>query len=431
MKRTILAILVIATAASASSATWSLDSCINYAIEHNLTVRSRIIEHTAGEQSLTEAYDRFLPNLSAGASQNWDFGRGLTSQNTYANRNTSMTGFNASLSLPIFQGLSTVRQIDYSRSRITQLLLQIDAAKDDVTLSVIAQYLQALYAAELTDVAREQVQLSRQMLSRQQDLFDAGKVPEADVIQAKAQVARDELSLTTSDNDRIIALIDLARLLELPDVEGFDVMPLDGDTSAPLLDPEQVYTNALANNSSILAARQGINVADRSISLARTGYIPRISFNAGLGSSYYSLSGAENASFSRQIRDNFSKSLGFSLQIPIFDAFSTRNSIRRARIEKTSAQLQLQQQESQLFKDIRQAYYQATAAAKKLQSSEVATEASRASLEAVTYKYEYGKANATEYQQAKTDYIRALSETVQARYELILRNRILLFYNRH
>lgn len=431
MIRTILASLILAAAASASSATWSLDSCINYAIEHNLTVRSRIIEHSSGEQSLTEAYDRFLPNLSAGASQSWDFGRGLTSQNTYANRNTSMTGFNASLSLPIFQGLSTVRQIDYSRSRITQLLLQIEAAKDDVTLSVIAQYLQALYAAELTDVAREQVELSRQMLTRQQDLFDTGKVPEADVIQAKAQVARDELTLTTSDNDRIIALIDLAKLLELPDVEGFDIKPLDGDAYAPLLDPEQVYNNALANNNAILAARQGISVADRSISVARTGYIPRISFNAGLGSSYYSLAGADNASFSRQIRDNFSKSLGFSLQIPIFDAFSTRNSIRRARIDKTSAELQLQQQESQLFKDIRQAYYQATAAAKKLESSEIATEASRASLEAVTYKYEYGKANATEYQQAKTDYIRSLSETVQARYELILRNRILLFYNRH
>lgn len=417
--------------AAAASEPWSLDSCITYALDHNLTVRSRMIDRESGELAVTEAKDRFLPQLSASASQNWNFGRGLTSENTYANRNTSMTGFNLGLQLPIFEGLSTVRQIDYAKTRLRQLVEQTEAAKDDVTLNVIAQYLQVLYAGEIADVAREQAAISKVMLERQQALYDAGKVPEADVLQAKAQVARDELTVVTSENDRSIALVDLARLLELRDMEGFEVMPLEGDDKLLLLDADEVYAHALENNHSILAARQGITVAEKSIRVARTGYIPRLSFNAGLGSSYYSLAGADNASFSRQMRDNFSKTLGFSLQVPIFDAFSTRNSVRRARVERATASLALQQQESQLYKDIRQAYYQAVAAAKKLESSTVATESTKASLDAMTYKYEYGKANATEFQQAKTDYIKSLSETVQARYELILRNRILRFYDRH
>lgn len=419
------------TAAAESNGAWTLDSCINYAVEHNLTVRSRQLEHASGELAVTEAKDRVLPQLSASASQSWNFGRGLTSENTYANRNTSMTGFNVGLQLPLFQGLSTVRQIDYAKTRLVQLVEQTEAAKDDVTLNVMAQYLQVLYCGELAGVAREQAEISRKMLRRQEELFEAGKVAEADVIQAKAQVARDELTVVTSDNDRNLALIDLARLLELRDVEGFDVAPLADDDRVLLHDADQVYAHALENNHSILAARKGIAVADKSISLARTGYIPRLSFNAGLGSSYYSLAGADNPSFSRQMRENFSKSLGFSLSVPIFDGFSTRNSIRRARVEKLSASLALEQQESQLFKDIRQAYYQAVAAAKKLEASRAAAESGKASLEAMTWKYEYGKANATEFEQAKTEYIKSLSETVQAHYELILRNRILEFYDRH
>ncbi|MDE5786566.1 MAG: TolC family protein [Duncaniella sp.] len=430
MKKTILSLFLAAASLSAVAGTWSLDSCISYALEHNLQVRRQAVEQQSGQLSVTEAYDRFLPQLSAAASQSWSFGRGLTSENTYANRNTSMTGFNANLSLPLFQGLSAIRQVDYARTRMLQIVEQTEAMKDDITLNVIAQYLQALYARELVGVAREQAALSARMLERQEALLEAGKVPEADVLQARSQAAADELTVVTSENDYSLALVDLARLLELDDVDGFSVAPLEGEARPLLIDADEVYRHALQSNHGILAARRGIDVAQKSISVAKTGYIPRLSFSAGLGSSYYSLSGARSASFGSQMRDNFSKSLGFSLSVPIFDGFSTRNQVRRARVEELSASLALAEQESQLFKNIRQAYYQAVSAAKKMEASATATEAARAALEAITYKYEYGKANATEYEQAKTAYIKSQSETVQARYELLLRNRILLFYNK-
>ncbi|MDE6581141.1 MAG: TolC family protein [Duncaniella sp.] len=430
MKKILLSLAFSAAAVAGAADTWSLDSCISYALDHNLQVRRQAIEQQSGELSVTEAYDRFLPQLSAGASQSWSFGRGLTSENTYANRNTTMTGFNANLSLPLFQGLSAIRQVDYARTRMLQIVEQTESMKDDITLNVIAQYLQVLYAGELVEVAREQAALSAKMLERQEALLEAGKVPEADVLQARAQAAADELTVVTSSNDRSLALIDLARILELDDVDNFDIAPLDGEARPRLIDADEVYRHALQSNHGILAARRGIDVAQKSISVAKTGYIPRLSFTAGLGSSYYSMSGVRSESFGSQMRDNFSKSLGFSLSVPIFDGFSTRNQVRRARVEELSATLALAEQESQLFKNIRQAYYQAISAAKKMEASKTATEASRAALEAITYKYEYGKANATEYEQAKTAYIKSQSETVQARYELLLRNRILLFYNK-
>lgn len=416
-------------AAAAQKPAWTLDSCIAYAVDHNLNVRSSMIRQAGGELDIIEAKDRFLPTVSAGAGQNWDFGRGLTAENTYANRNTSMSSFNGNLSLPVFQGLSAIRQLKYARESLRLLVEETEAAKDDVTLNVIAQYLQVLYSKELHDVAVEQVRLSKVELERQEVLFGQGKIPELDVVQSRAQVAKDELTVVTSQNDWQLSLVDLARLLELDDVEGFDIAPLADEDVRGIFSPDEVYSNAMASNHSILAARQGIVVADKAIDVARSGYLPRLNFSAGLGSSYYTVNGFDNAGFSRQMRDNFSKSLGFSLSVPIFDAFSTRNQIRRAKVQRVNAELELEQRQSTLYKDIRQAYYQAVAAERKFSASTVATEATRAALDAVTEKFNYGKANATEFEQAKSEYVKSRAEMVQAKYEMILRNRILAFYN--
>lgn len=434
MKKIILSaaiVCLLSAAASAQQTAWSLDSCISYAVSHNLNVRSSLINLRGGELDVVEAKDRFLPTVSAGAGQNWDFGRGLTAENTYANRNTSMTSFNGSLSLPVFQGLSAVRQLRYSRENLQRLVEESEAAKDDVTLNVISQYLQVLYTRELHDVACEQARLSAVELEKQRTLFENGKIPELDVVQSEAQLANDSLSVVTTDNDRQLALVDLARILELDDMTGFDIDPVSDDEIRGIFSPDEVYANALANNHSIRAARLGVSAADRQISLARSGYLPRLNFNASLGSSYYKVSGFDNAGFRSQMRDNFSKSLGFSLQIPIFDAFSTRNQIRRAKVQRVTAELELDQRSSNLFKEIRQAYYQAVASSRKYDAAVTAAGASRAALEAVTEKFNYGRANATEFEQAKSQYVRNRAEMVQAKYEMILRNRILEFYNRH
>ena len=167
MKHTVISLLLLISGFSANATAWSLDSCITYAIEHNLTIKSQDIEQMGGELSVTEAKDRFLPTLSAGANQSWDFGRGLTSENTYANRNTSMFGWNANLSLPLFQGLSAVRQLKYAHANLKMLTEQKEAAKDEVTLSVISYYLQALYSREMLAVNEEKARLSKVQLERQ------------------------------------------------------------------------------------------------------------------------------------------------------------------------------------------------------------------------------------------------------------------------
>jgi len=434
MNRTItilISTLCVCTAANDMHAeAWSLDSCINYAITHNIDVRNQALQRQSAEFDVIAAKDRFLPTLDAGARQSFNFGRGLTSANTYANRNTTQTGWDVNLSVPLFQGLEAVRRVAYAKANLRAIAEQHEASKDDVTINVIAQYLQVLYCREMVAVAKEQAHLSTVELERRKILLEAGKIPELDLIQAQSQVAQDELAIVNAENDHTLALLDLTQLLQLPSMDGFDIQSLDEQTIR-LLPAGEVYANALQHNHALRAAGLAIAAADKNISLARTGYLPRLSFSAGIGSSYYHLSGEQNPPFHRQMRDNLNKSFGFTLSIPIFDAFSTRNSVRKAKLQKLSAELDYENTCTKLYKSIQQAYHMALAAERKQKSSAIAYHATHAALEAMQEKYNYGRANATEFEQAKSEYIKAASEAVQAKYESILRMRILEFYNRN
>ncbi len=430
MKRFITALWLVAVFFQVNAAEkWSLDSCINYAISHNISVRNAMVDRSSAELGVTEAKDAFLPQAQAQASQSFNFGRGLTAENTYANRNTSQTGWSVGVSLPLFQGLSAVRQLDYSRAYLKTVAEQVEATKDNVELQVIVQYLQVLYSGELEDVASEQKRLSEVQLERSRILVEEGKLPELELTQAEAQVAKDNLSVVNARNDRMLALLDLSQLLQLPSSDGFDVRPLP-EERLRTLSSEEVYTSALQSNHGVLAARYETEAADRNIRLAKTGYLPRLSFNAGIGSSYYYLNGFENAPFHRQMRDNFNTSVGFTLSIPLFDAFATRNRVRRAEVSMTTARLRQEDVCSNLYKSIQQAHLQAVAAESKLEAAIVAEDATKAAFEAMEVKFEFGRANSTELEQTRAEYIKSRISTVQSRYELILRRRILEFYNR-
>ena len=429
MKRTVLLILALLSLASAYAESWSLERCVQYAIDNNINVRQRKVAESQGELEVTEAKDRFLPQVSGYASQNFNFGRGLTADNTYVNRNTSSFAAGASLNMPIFQGLSAVRRLAYSRASLQVLLEQTEAAKDDVTLNVLSQYLQALYAGEMLNVSRINLEISRSELKRRRELLDAGKIPELDIYEAEAQVSRDELSVTSAETDSVMAVLDLAQLLNLPSADGFEIEPLP-DALPPIMTADEVFATAWANNHAVRAARLQQDAADKNVAVAKSGYLPSLSFNAGIGTNYYRTSGYDNESFGPQMRHNFAKSIGFSLSVPVFDAFSTRNSVRRARIQQESVRLDLENTRNQLYKSITQAYTQAMRSVKQMESSAKAVESSKAAFYAMQVKYDNGRANATEFEKAKSDYTSALAQHVQARYERILRARILEFYSR-
>ncbi|MDE7236315.1 MAG: TolC family protein [Paramuribaculum sp.] len=422
------------TASAQTADTWTLDSCIAYATTHNISVRQSRVQQLNSEIALTAAKDAFLPQLHGSASQSWAFGRGLTADNTYADRNTSSTGLSVGLQLPVFQGLRALRGVEYAKADLAATLEQAEATRDNVELRVISYYLQALLSRELLTVARNQAALSETELNRRTILLEAGKIPELDLIEAQSQLAQDRMSVVSCESDVQLALLNLAQLLELPAEMPFDVAPLDTTSitfgNAYRLSPEEIYAIANSRNHSIRAASLSAEAARKNIKVAQSGYIPTLSFSAGLGSNYYRMGGVTNESFGSQMRHNFSQNLGLSLSVPIFDAFSTRNNVRRAKASALAADLQLESTRIDVENAINQAYAQATTSRAKEQSARSAMTHAQAALAAVTEKYNAGRATPTEWEQAKTTATRAEAEAVQARYEYLLRLRVLDFYAR-
>ena len=415
---------------SDSSQPWSLRQCIDYALEHNISIKQQENNVKNQEVNLSTAKNSRLPNLQASANESLGFGRGLTSNNTYANRNTQSTSFDLSTNVPLFTGGQIPNQIKQNRLNLQAALAELDRAKENVSMQVVSAYLEAVYQKDLVAVAERQKELSIAQARRVEILFKNGKVSESEVAEARAHVASDELSLTQQRNSSMLALLDLSQLLELPSPDGFDIQqPEAGDPSAVLLTaPDIIYSEALGIKPQILARKLGVQSAERSVKIAQAGFYPTVYFSGGMGSSYYKTSGFEAASFGKQMDDNFNQYLGLSVSIPIFNRFATRNAVRTARLQVAAQQLQLDETKKTLYKEIQQAYYNALAAQKQCVSSDAARESSQTAFDLMQKKYENGKATATEYQESKTNLQKAEATALQSRYTFLFRQKILEFY---
>ena len=429
MKKTFTLFTLICAFQLQAQETWNLQRCITHAIEHNLSIKQKEAARNQSEVELNTAQWSRLPNLNANVGQSFNFGRALQADNTYGNRNTRNTNFSLGTSIPLFTGLQIPNSIALSKLNLKAATEDLGKAKEDISLQVASYFLQVLFNEELAKIARNQVALSQEQLDRKVAFFKNGKASEAEVLEAKSRLAQDQLSLVQAENNHQLALLDLSQLLELPSPEGFQINVPDIDNfSVHLTLPEEVYAQAMMNKPAIKAAQYRLQGAEKSIKIAQSGYYPQLSFGAGIGTNYYHLSGIENAPFSTQWDQNMNKYLQFSLSIPIFNRFQTRNRVKSARIQRTVLSWQLEESKKALYKEIQQAYYNALAAESKYKSSQSASESAEASFQLMSEKYANGKASATEYNEMRTAWIKALSDGVQAKYEFIYRSKILDFY---
>ena len=431
MKRTVisLSLTLLGTFQLQAQETWDLQRCITHAIEHNLSIKQKEAARNQSEVELNTAQWSRMPNLNGNIGQSFNFGRALQADNTYGNRNTRNTNFSLGTNIPLFTGMQIPNSIALSKLNLKAATEDLAKAKEDISLQVASYFLQVLFNEELAKIARNQVALSQEQLDRKIAFFRNGKASEAEVLEAKSRLAQDQLSLVQAENNHQLALLDLSQMLELPSPENFRIsVPDIDDFTANLSMPEEVYAQAMMNKPAIKAAQYRLQGAEKSIKIAQSGYYPQLSFGAGIGTNYYHLSGIENAPFSTQWDQNMNKYLQFSLSIPIFNRFQTRNRVKSARIQHTALSWQLEESKKALYKEIQQAYYNALAAESKYKSSQSANESAEASFRLMSEKYANGKASATEYNEMRTAWMKALSDGVQAKYEFVYRSKILDFY---
>ncbi|MBR2193402.1 MAG: TolC family protein [Bacteroidaceae bacterium] len=409
---------------------WSLKQCIEYALEHNISIKQQQKTVENSEIQLNTARSARLPSLNASANQSFSFGRGLTSDNTYTNRGTQSTGFDLGTSIPLITGGQIPNTIAVRKIDLQAALADLEKAREDISLQVTSQYLECLYQKELMEVAERQCELSKNQLRRIKLLFDNGKKSEADLAEAQSAVANDELTLTQATNSYDLTLLTLSQLLELDTPQGFAVeKPAEASSALAALNQAPSADGLeYSTRPSIIAQQYRLKSAERNIRIAKAGYYPSLNFSAGLGSSYYKTSGFQADPFGTQMKNNFNQYLSFSLSIPIFNRFTTRNAVRQARVAVENQRLALENTRKALYKEMQQAYYNAVAAQKQYQSSQTACDAASASFNLMQKKYENGKANSTEFEEQKTRYMKAQADHLQAKYTYIFRQKILNYY---
>lgn len=431
MKRNVIIIaLVLAAYSVMAQQTWTLDQCIEHAIANNNNIKRQEANVKAQEISLNSAKNSRLPGVSASAGQNLNFGRGLTSDNTYINSNTQSTGFNIGADIPLYTGGQISNNIKARKLDLLAAMQDLEHAKENISMQVVSAYLEVLFQKDLLEVAKQQAQLSKEQEKRINALFMNGKCAETELAEIQATVANDDLSLTQQQNSYTLALLTLTQLLELPTPEGFDIAkPEVVDWKNTILpDPEQIFAEATMIKPQIEAENIRLQSAERNIRIAQSGYYPKVSLGTGVGTNYYRASGRTAPTFGEQLRDNLNNSISMSLSVPIFNRFSTRNQVTSARLQYHNQQIQVDETHKTLYKEIQQAYYNALAAQKQCISSLHAETASKMSFELMEKKYTAGKATVTEYQESKTALFRATTNRLQAEYTFLFRQKILNFY---
>ena len=410
---------------------WDLKQCIDYAIEHNLTIKQREASRNQNEVKLSTAKWSRLPNLAGSASHSFNFGRSLQVDNTYQSINSQNTTFGLNTNIPLFTGLRIPNNIALAKLDLKAATEDLNKAKEDISIQVASAYLQVLFNEEIAKVAHDQVDMSKAMLVQKEAFFQNGKASEAEWYEAKARVEQDQLSAVQADNNLQLALLDLSQLLELPSPDNFGIVSpmIEDDKLISRLDtPDAIFAQAVLSKPSIKAAQYRLAGAAHNVKIAQSAYYPQLNLAAGLSTNYFHMSGRPNGEFGSQLKDNFSQFIGFQLNVPIFNRLSTRNQTRLARIQQTTLNWQLEESKKSLYKEIQLAYYNAIGAESRYQSSQTAEESAKASFELMKEKYAYGKATATAYNESRTNWMRMISDHIQAKYDYLFRTKILDFY---
>lgn len=429
MKRAIAFVSIALSTGTFAQQPMTLRQCIEYATAHNVTIKKSANAAEQQKVELSTARNSRLPNLSAGMSEQINFGRGLNNENSYVNRNTQSTSLSLSTSVPIFTGMRIPNEIAARKLSLEASVADLEHARQNISLQVTSAYLQAVYTREVINAEVNQVALSKMQEDRLNKLLNAGKVSETDVSEARTQVAQDELAQTRAEADYRLALLDLSQILELPTPEGLSVIVPENDVPETLPpSPDAIFACAVNEKPEIKAEKLRLQAEERNIDIAKAAYYPTLSFGAGLSSNYYKISGIKASSFGKQFNENFQQYLGLTLNIPLFNRFATRNSVKQAQLQHEAQNLVLDETKKSLYKEIQQAYYNTINAEAKYRSSLVAEKTAEQNFVLITRKYETGKANATEFAEAKTKQINATITRLQAKYEYIFRMKIIKFY---
>ena len=435
-------LLCLSLSAAAQTKQWTLEECIRHAIEHNIELKQKEQEQIGREIELNTSQHSWLPNLNASIGQNFSFGRIQGNDGVYNSRNGASSSLNVQTQMPLFDGFKIYNSIAADELNLKAAIASLEKAKEDLAINVASYFLQVLYNKEILRIAELQVELTNEQVGKTEILVETGKIPTSQLYDIKAQLAKDEVTLAEARNNVSLALLDLTQALELErlgtDFEVYvpDIEDAVGEYLQSLLPPDHIYDNAVATKAQIKEQEYLLERQKKLLKVSQADYYPNLSLGANYNTSaikYYSGlmkdKGERNISFKSQFSDNSREAIGVTLSIPIFNRFQVRNNVRSARVAITNRELMMDNSKKVLYKEIQQAYFNATAAQEKYIASEKSVDASKEAFVYAEERYAAGKSTVFEYNESKTKYSQSMAEQAQAKYNFIFRTKILDFYN--
>lgn len=415
---------------------WNLRTCIDYALQNSLTIQQDELQVRNAEIEVMSSKAALFPSLAANIGQRI-VNRPNSKSSTLIDGDNittseSKTSYNGSYGIDanwiLFNGgkrLNTIKQ-----QRINQHIseLNLEESRQALTEDIIQTYLQILYATESIHINEQTLQVSEEQYNRGKVLKEAGSLSVSDLAQLKSQVSTDRYILVNSQTSLQDYKLQLKQLLEIQSTEEMvlsPTVPAEIDILAPLPDLIQAYQKAAMLRPKILAERKNVESAQLGVKIAKAGYLPSLSLSAGIGTSH---ANGNDFRFSEQIKQNWNNSLGLSVSIPIFNNRQTKSAVQKAHIEKLGAELQLKEEEKQLYKTIETLWYDVRKAQQQYTAAKEKQESALASYQLINEQFNLGMKNTIELLTEKNNLASACQEMLQAKYMALLSSILLDYY---
>lgn len=429
LKKVVIILLLSHATFFAQQKKWKLEECVNYALENNVSVQQAILDWESTKIDKLQALGGFLPNLNANASYNINTGANINpTTNQFENSTFKSFSANANSSMNFFNGFVNWKTLQRAKLNKIATQYRLDKMKDDIALNVANSFLQILLQKEQIKVLKNQLLISQENKNRTAELIEAGQLPAGDIFEIEATIATQEQQLITAQNNEFFARIGLAQLLLIEDYANFDVQE---ENFSPELSqvyaqtPDAIYEKSKEIVNDIKVAQSNYDLSKKDLSIARSSYFPRLTGFVGYNTRW---SESQILTFNEQLYLLDGTAVGLQLSVPIFNGFSTRSNVKRAKLNVKRNELLLKQSELDLERNVFQAYNDAINAQKAYMAAQKTVNSRKQSYEFSKERYEVGLMNSFDYMQARTNYENAEADLIRAKYDYIFRTKILEFY---
>ncbi len=436
IKPILLYIFIAATTMLHGQEQWTLDRCINHAMANNIQLKQQELRIQVSQNRFAASQWSLLPTIRGLAGQTFRFGRSVDPLTyEFSTENTLGSSFTLSSDLDVFKGWQKQNLVKKHKLELNQSMSDLEWAKNDLSLSITRYFLVVMFNRELVTMAQNRLEITAQQVAQTKTLVDAGSLPRGDYLEIQAQLASDELSLVTAENEHQLSLLDLAQLLDLEDPDDFIIKPpslthFDGFVTDD--NHISIYNTALALLPRIQSAEIALQLAQKDLAISKGKLLPSLGMHSYLGTGYsdqiHDLQTGNIMPFTNQLSYAGTSSLQFILRIPVFDGLASQTEIKNAELGVLHANYELERIKSTLRKEIHQAHADARAAWKKYQATLKTVNALQEAFRNTTEKFNLGILTSLDYNLAKNNLDQAQSDLLQAKYQYLFNQKILDFY---